>query len=163
MQQPSVQQPQPQFTFEGGHLVMFHQEQTGLPITRDATVNDRDRTFDLLAQEKYLSSLYNIAMFESSHDQLHQILKQNLDTVHQLQRTLFNTAFKKGWYRLPVADAQSLFTTFNDVQKHRSEFPYPAQQGAQGQDAGSAQSDQQLQQKVQKALQQASQGKGQTH
>lgn len=161
-QQPMIQEPQPQFTFEGGHLVMFHQEQTGQTPQRDATVNDRDRLMDLLAQEKYLSAGYNISLLEASHEELFQVLKQNQDACHRLQRDLYNLAFKKGWYRLPVAEAQSLFTAYNQVQQHKSELPFPTaqQQGtaAAGTTGRQRQEDQQLHQKVQTALQQAGQG-----
>ena len=46
MQQKGVQ---PQFSMQGGHLIMAHQEQTGLPKVKDASMNDRDRMQDLLA------------------------------------------------------------------------------------------------------------------
>lgn len=157
-------QVQPQFTFEGGHLVMFHQESTGLPETRDSNVNDRDRVIDLLAQEKYLSSGYNVSLWEASHDELHQVLKQNHETCVQMQRQLFNVAFKKGWYRLPVADAQSLFTAYNDLQQKKAEFPFPSDQiGQTAQTAvtgqAATQADAQLQRRVDEAMREAAKGK----
>lgn len=126
--QQSSQQPQPQFTFESGHVVMFHQESTGLPTVRDANVNDRDRMFDLLAEQKYLTNEYNIAMLEASSDRLFQMHKRNHEGCHQSQRQLFNTAFKKGWYRLPVADAQMFVSAFEHMQQATAEWPYPAGQ-----------------------------------
>lgn len=164
MQHTNTQQVQPQFTFEGGHLVMFHQESTGLAETRDSNVNDRDRVIDLLAQEKYISSGYNVSLWEASHDELLQVLKQNHDTSIQMQRQLFNVAFKKGWYRLPVADAQSLFTAYNDLQQKRSEFPFPSNQtgpATQGTVAGQPanQADAQLQRRVDEAMREAAKGR----
>lgn len=131
-QQQTNQQVKPQFTFEGGHLVMFHQENTGLPMTVDSNVNDRDRMFDLLATEKYLTQEYNISMQEASHDEFFQVLKQNHQACIQAQRQLFATAFKKGWYRLPVADAQSVVAAVNHFQKCAGEFP-PSKGGNQTQ------------------------------
>lgn len=153
-QQQTSQQVQPQFTFEGGHLVMYHQEPTGLPQTRDATVNDRDRLIDLLSTEKYLTHGYNVSMQEASHDQLFQLLKQNHDACIQLQRQFFNTAFKKGWYRLPVADAQSVATALTQAQQKSSEFPVQ-----QGGTAGTTPTDAQLNRQVDAAIRQAEQGK----
>ncbi len=123
-----MHQPQPQFTFEGGHLVMFHQENTGLPTIPDANVNDRDRMFDLLAAQKYLTNEYNIAMLEASSDRLFEVQKRDHEGSHQSQRQLFDTAFKKGWYRLPVADAQTVVSAFDHMQQAKAEWPFPAGQ-----------------------------------
>lgn len=119
---------EPQFNLEGGHLVMYHQDNTGLPQVKDSNVNDRDRTQDLLAQEKYLTDAYNVAMQEASHDSLYQVIKQNSDDCHQLQRQIYNLMFKKGWYKLPVADAESIAHTFNQWQNYRSQLPFPVGQ-----------------------------------
>lgn len=122
MQQQIVE---PQFSVEGGHLVMFHKDQTGLPQVKDANVNDRDRMQDLLAQEKYLTSSYNVAMYEAGHDALYGVIKQNSDACHEIQRQIFNLMFKKGWYKLPVADAESVAHTFNQWQKYQAQLPFP--------------------------------------
>jgi spore coat protein CotF len=172
------QQVQPEFKFEGGHLTMGHQDQTGLPQVKDVTVNDRDRMQDLLAQEKYLTAGYNVSAIEASHDELHQVLMQNLNDCHQLQRQVFNLMFKKGWYKLPVADAQSAAHAQSQFEQYRAQFPFPAgttpAQFAQAtggqplqvtgsqppQATGTAtQADQQLQQRVNQALQQVGQGR----
>ncbi len=165
MQQQNTgsQQVQPQFTFEGGHLVMFHQEATGLPSTVDSNVNDRDRLIDLLATEKYMTHGYNVSMQEASHDQFFQVLKKNHDACIQVQRQLFNTAFKKGWYRLPVADAQSIATALTQFQKRQGEFPPGQGQQAQTQQSsmamgGSTSTTQQLNQAVDQAIRQAQMG-----
>jgi spore coat protein CotF len=178
--QQQVQDVQPQFTFEGGHMVMYRQESTGLPQVKDANVNDRDRMQDLLAQEKYLGVAYNIAMNEAGHEELFQVFKQNHDNIHQLQRNLFNTMFKKGWYKLPVADAQAVAQTVQQFQQYQTQFPFSpgqqfqqaqqaqqqsgiqqqtgAQQQQQPQTGSQNQAEQQLQQQVDRAFQQAEQG-----
>lgn len=154
--QQQGQQVQPQFTFEGGQLVMFHQEATGL-TSKDATVNDRDRMQDLLAQEKYLTTAYNIAMNEASHDALYQVWKQNHDTCQQLERQIFTGMFKKGWYRLPVADAASVTHAFDQFQQYKAQFPFPPGQQAQTARAGQ-QGNTQMNQVVTQAINQAQQG-----
>lgn len=125
MQQQTFQQPQPQFSLEGGRLVMFHKEPTGLPQVKDANVNDRDRMQDLLAQEKYLTASYNTAMYEAGHDELYQTIKQNFDQCHQIQRKIFNLMFQKGWYKLPVADADSVAHTYNQFKQYQAQLPFP--------------------------------------
>lgn len=116
---------QPQFTMQGGHLVMQHKEQTSLPTVKDASINDRDRLQDLLAQEKYLTSGYNMAMIEASHDALWDVIKQNSDACHQMQRQVYNLMFKKGWYKLPVASAQTVTHTFQQFVQYKTQFPFP--------------------------------------
>lgn len=134
MEQSFQKMASPQFAFEGGHLVMYHKEATGLPQVKDATVNDRDRMQDLLAQEKYLTAAYNVAMYEASHEGLHQVMKQNFDVCQKLQRQLFNAMFDKGWYRIPVADAQAMSTALQQFKQYQTQFPFPPrrqQAGAQ--------------------------------
>jgi spore coat protein CotF len=131
------QQPKPEFTIEGGHVVMFHREPTGLPKVKDSNVNDRDRMQDLLAQEKYMATGYNNGMIEASHDGLFQVLKQNQENCHKLQRQLFDTMFKKGWYKLPVADAQSVAYSYNQFEQYQTQFPFPWQVGQASKQAAS--------------------------
>ncbi len=133
MQQQGIQ---PQFKMQGGHLIMTHQAQTSLPKVKDASMNDRDRLQDLLAQEKYLTSGYNMALIEASHDALFDVIKQNCDASYQMQRQIFNLMFKKGWYKLPVADAQMVQHTFQQFVQYQTQFPFPpspqiAQMGGQ--------------------------------
>ncbi|HYG57964.1 MAG TPA: spore coat protein [Symbiobacteriaceae bacterium] len=174
-QQVGSNMTQPQFTFEGGHLVMFHDEVTGLQA-KDSNVNDRDRMQDLLSTQKYLSDGYDKAMNEASHDALWQVFQQNHQNTKQLERQIFNTMFKKGWYKLPVADAQSVAWAHNQFSQYRTQFPFPSQiqqvssnmqmTGTQSQQQSGMQAggttggtDQQLQQKVNQALSEAERGK----
>ena len=120
------QMPQPQFTFEGGHVIMFHHEAEGLPNQADPNVNDRDRMQDLLSQAKHLSNGYDTAMNEASHDALFQVWKQNHSKVKDLERQIYTTMFKKGWYRLPLADAQAVADAFANTRKLQSQLPFPS-------------------------------------
>ncbi|HWI62215.1 MAG TPA: spore coat protein [Symbiobacteriaceae bacterium] len=148
--QQQQQMPQPQFTFEGGHLVMFHNEVTGLNWT-DPNVNDKDRMQDLLSTCKYLSNSYDTAMNEASHDALYQVFRQNHSNTKDMERQVYNTMFKKGWYRLPVADAQSVADAFNKAVQLQSQLPYKsqlsqiAQQSTQSQSQSQNQSSSQMQ------------------
>ncbi|MEW8978634.1 MAG: spore coat protein [Symbiobacterium sp.] len=119
---------QPQFTMQGGHLTMEHKEQTNLPRVKDPSMNDRDRMQDLLAQEKYVSSGYDMAMIEASHDALFNVFKQNFDSCMQMQRQVYHLMFKKGWYKLPVAEAQSVAHTFQQFLQYKTQFPFPPSQ-----------------------------------
>jgi hypothetical protein len=125
------QMPTPQFKFEGGHLVMYHQASTGLPQTRDSNVNDRDRMQDLLSTEKYLTNSYDTFMNEASHDALFQVIKQNHSKCQDLQRQIYTTMFAKGWYKLAVADAQSVADAYNKAVQSKSQFPFPSNLGQQ--------------------------------
>jgi spore coat protein CotF len=126
-QQGQQQQVQPQFTIQGGHVVMYHQDQSGSNLVKDSNVNDRDRLVDVLTTEKYLTEFYTHAMHEAGTDQLFQLFQQNFNSCMQLQRQHFNAAFKKGWYRLPVADAQTVVAAHEQFKQLQSEFPFPSQ------------------------------------
>jgi len=161
------QQMQPEFTIQGGHVVMYHNDPSGASLVKDSNVNDRDRLVDLLSTEKYLSSFYTHAMQEAGTEQLFQLFQQNHDSCMQLQRQDFNTAFKKGWYRLPVADAQTVVAAHEELKKLQSEFPFPSQmssqnnQGTQQQGAQvqGGSTDQRLTQQVEAAMRQVQQGR----
>jgi hypothetical protein len=155
LQQPT---PDPMFTVEGGHLVMYRPDKTGLPQVKDATVNDRDRMQDLLAQEKYLTAAYNVAINEAGHEALCQVIEQNWQTCHQIQRQLFHTMFQKGWYKLPVADGASVSQTYTQFKGYQGQLPFPpgqqpstpARQAVKAQPANPA--DRALKQAVERAL-----------
>lgn len=119
------QQTQPQLTYEAGRIVMSYPQTSDLPTVKDATVNDRDRTQDLLAQEKYLTAAYTTALAEMGHEELTQVVKQNFETCHKLQRQLFNLMFHKGWYKLPVANAEAVKQTVNQFKQYQTQFPFP--------------------------------------
>lgn len=116
----------PQITMEGGHFIMSHPQNSGLPKVKDGNVNDRDRTQDLLAQEKYLTASYNTALHEMGHDELAQVVKQNFDDCHKMQRKLFNLMFQKGWYKLPVAAEESVTHTLSQFRQYQSQLPFPS-------------------------------------
>lgn len=153
---PQQQMPTPQFKFAGGHLVMYHDEHTGLTKSaKDANVNDRDRMQDLLATEKYLTNSYDTFLNEASHDALFQVVKQNHSKCQDLQRQVYNTMFKKGWYKLAVADAQSVSDAFNNAVKGKNQLPFPSNIGqASGARAPSVSMTQAMQQARQQASQQ---------
>jgi len=166
-QQQSQQQVQPQFTIQGGHVVMYHQDPSGSNLVKDSNVNDRDRLVDVLTTEKYLTEFYTHAMHEAGTDKLFQLFQQNYDSCMQLQRQHFNAAFKKGWYRLPVADAQTVVAVHEQFKQMQSEFPFPSQISAQnnqsaqqqGSQVQGASTDQRLTKQVEAAMRQVQQGR----
>ncbi len=166
-QQTQQHQVQPQFTIQGGHVVMYHQDPSGANLVKDSNVNDRDRLVDQLTTEKYLTEFYTHAMHEAGTDQLFQIFQQNHDSCMQLQRQHFNAAFKKGWYRLPIADAQTVVEAHEQFKKLQSEFPFPSQISAQQTQENrpqltqgqTAPADQRLTQQVEAAMRQVQQGR----
>jgi spore coat protein CotF len=153
-QQQQTQMPTPQFKFEGGHLVMYHQEATGLPTTRDSNVNDRDRMTDMLSTEKYLTSSYDTFLNEASHEALFQVVKQNHTKCQDLQRQLYTTMFKKGWYKLAVADAQSVSDAFTKATQLKTQLPFPSNLGQMSSNQGTNVSITKAMQEAQQQMQQ---------
>lgn len=93
-------------------------------IPKTPQMNDRDFINDLLAQEKYLTTSYSIAMHEASHDGLYQDIMAIFSETEKCQRDLYNLMFKKGWYKVEAADQQKLQQSYQQFQGYTNQFPY---------------------------------------
>lgn len=93
-------------------------------IPKTPQMNDRDFINDLLAQEKYLTTSYSIAMHEASHDGLYQDIMAIFSETEKCQRDLYNLMFKKGWYKIEAADQQKLQQSYQQFQGYTNQFPY---------------------------------------
>ncbi|WML47040.1 spore coat protein [Neobacillus sp. PS3-34] len=93
-------------------------------IPKTPQMNDRDFINDLLAQEKYLTTSYSIAMHEASHDGLYQDIMAIFSETEKCQRDLYNLMFKKGWYKIEAAEQQKLQQSYQQFQGYTNQFPY---------------------------------------
>ncbi|MGE6630012.1 spore coat protein [Bacillus sp. NPDC077027] len=100
-------------------------EQTPVPAT--PTMNDRDMITDLLSTEKYMTSGYNTALNEFSHESLYQDIQHIALETHKTQRHLYDVMFQYGWYSVEAADQQKLTQAHQKFQKMLTEqSPYGA-------------------------------------
>ncbi|MBO8156794.1 MAG: spore coat protein [Bacillaceae bacterium] len=96
--------------------------ETAVPQT--SQMNDRDFMNDMLAMEKYLTDAYSTAMNEVSNQDLYQDLSTIFKETQDTQRNLYNTMFKNGWYKLDVADQQTLQQNYQQFSGYTSQLPY---------------------------------------
>lgn len=102
-------------------------QSNALPQVKGPEMNDRDRVNDVLATEKYLISMSNIAAWEASH----QALYQDINTIcHELQdchRQLYELMFQYGWYKLEAEEQQKLDQAYQQFSSYATQFPYAGQ------------------------------------
>ncbi|WP_127587590.1 spore coat protein [Paenibacillus koleovorans] len=98
--------------------------QTGqLPQVKGPEMNDRDWLNDILSYEKYLTNGYNTGLNEAQNPQLHAVVKNILNDVHQTQSQLFDLMFQKGWYKMKAADQQEVTQAKTQFQGYKTQFP----------------------------------------
>lgn len=83
------------------------------PVSTGKKLNDKDYLNCLLSTLKEMTKNYALAMTEASNEVLYQKYKNIFDEVSQLQREVFETAFRNGWYILEKAESQKISNKFN--------------------------------------------------
>lgn len=74
------------------------------PVPTTTNMNDRDFVTDLLSTEKYMTSGYNTALNEFSHESLYQDIQRIALETQKTQRHLYDVMFKYGRYSVEAAD-----------------------------------------------------------
>lgn len=72
------------------------------------TMTDKEYMEDVLLTSKQLTNLYHSAVQESSTENLHYQLKDNLNQSIDVEHQIFSTISQKGWYPQEQADAQQI-------------------------------------------------------
>lgn len=67
-------------------------------------LNDKDYMNSLLSCLKEMVKNYSIALTEASNETLYSKYKEMFDTYINLQREVFETMFRYGWYSLEKLD-----------------------------------------------------------
>jgi spore coat protein CotF len=99
----------------------FQNPETQVPKTPQ--MNERDFINDLLTTEKYMTTSYNMALNEASHDGLYNDILQIFSETQNCQRNLYNLMFRKGWYGIESADQQKLQQSYQQFQGYTNQFP----------------------------------------
>ncbi|SFP50169.1 spore coat protein [Salibacterium halotolerans] len=95
--------------------------QTQIPKTPE--MNDRDFLNDMLSTEKYMTSSYGYAMNEASHEDLYDDIAMISSETQNLQRSLFNMMFKKGWYSFDAAQTNALSQSYQQFNGYTNQLP----------------------------------------
>lgn len=76
------------------------------------SMNDQDYITSLLTCLKDMAKNYVIAMTEASCENLYEKHKQAFERISQLQRDVYETMFRFGWYSLETAESQKISSKY---------------------------------------------------
>ena len=77
-------------------------------VPKGMKLNDKDYMNSLLSSLKEMVKNYAIALTEASNENLYNQYKCIFDEYATLQREVFETMFRKGWYSLEAAQSQKI-------------------------------------------------------
>ena len=77
-------------------------------VPKGKSLNDKDYMNSLLSSLKEMVKNYAVVLTEASNETLYKQYKEMFDEYADLQREVFETMFKKGWYSLEVAEEEKI-------------------------------------------------------
>lgn len=77
-------------------------------VPKGTEINDKDYINSLLSCLKEMVKNYAIALTEASNENLYSKYKEMFDKYSSLQREVFETMFRKGWYSIETAETQKI-------------------------------------------------------
>ncbi|WP_100373968.1 spore coat protein [Bacillus sp. FJAT-45037] len=95
-----------------------------LQVPKTPQMSERDFINDMLATEKYMTSSYNVALNEASHEQLYQDISTICNQSQDCQRDLYDVMFRKGFYGLEAESPQKMQQSHQQFQGYTNQFPY---------------------------------------
>lgn len=90
-------------------------ENTKMEVPDGINMNDEDMLNSLLEIEKNMSVNMTIALNEASNETLYEHLFDSFETIKDLQRDLFEIAFRYGWYSLEEAETNKIQEEYNKL------------------------------------------------
>lgn len=95
---------------------------TKTEVPSSIEMNDENYLNNLLECEKNLSNNYSIALNELSNEFLYQEIYPMFVNIQNLQRSIFELAFQKGWYKLEKAETLKITQKINELEKQTQEL-----------------------------------------
>ena len=77
-------------------------------VPKGTSINDKDYMNSLLSCLKEIVKNYAVVLTEASNETLYKEFKTMFDEYSSLQREVYETMFRKGWYTLEKVDVQKL-------------------------------------------------------
>lgn len=84
-------------------------------VSKGTSINDKDYMNSLLSLLKEMVKNYSVALTEVSNETLYNVYKTMFDEYTTLQREVYETMFRKGWYSLEKAEQQKLNTKYQTL------------------------------------------------
>lgn len=85
-------------------------------------MNDKDYLNAVLTIEKNITNNISIALNEASNEELYKEFFAFFKETQDLQRELFELAFKNGWYTLEEADKSKIKEKHTEINNQLSEL-----------------------------------------
>lgn len=77
-------------------------------VPKGTNLNDKDYMNSLLGTLKEMVKNYAVTLTEASNENLYNEFKAMFDEYSNLQREVYETMFRKGWYTLEKSEQQKL-------------------------------------------------------
>ena len=84
-------------------------------VPKGTSLNDKDYMNSLLGTLKEMVKNYAVALTEASNEILYSEFKTMFDEYSNLQREVYETMFRKGWYTLEKAEQQKLDSKYQTL------------------------------------------------
>lgn len=84
-------------------------------VPKGTSLNDKDYMNSLLGTLKEMVKNYAVALTEASNETLYNEFKTMFDEYSTLQREVYETMFRKGWYTLEKAEQQKLDSKYQTL------------------------------------------------
>ena len=90
-------------------------ENPKMEVPSGVNLNDEDYLNAILEIEKNMSVNLTIALNESSNETLYDRLFNIFETIKDLQRDLYEIAFRYGWYSLEKAEENKIQEKYDEL------------------------------------------------
>ena len=84
-------------------------------VPKGTQINDKDYMNSLLGTLKEMVKNYSVALTEASNETLYNEFKTMFDEYSNLQREVYETMFRKGWYALEKSEQQKLDSKYQTL------------------------------------------------
>ena len=84
-------------------------------VSKGTSLNDKDYMNSLLGTLKEMVKNYAVALTEASNEILYNEFKTMFDEYSNLQREVYETMFRKGWYTLEKTEQQKLDSKYQTL------------------------------------------------
>lgn len=84
-------------------------------LSKGTSLNDKDYMNSLLGTLKEMVKNYAVALTEASNENLYNEFKTMFDEYSNLQREVYETMFRKGWYTLEKTEQQKLDSKYQTL------------------------------------------------
>lgn len=91
-------------------------------VPKGISLNEKDYITCLNTTLKEMSKNYVCAMTEASCESLFNVYKETFDQISLLQREVYETMFRKGWYVLDKCDSNKINTKAQTLSQEYSDL-----------------------------------------